>query len=57
MKHVIALDIDDVLLDTMSALFGYYNKTYGTSLTGQHYYTKDIDALGVKDYARSRCEI
>ena len=51
MKPVIALDIDDVLLDTMSALFGCYNKAYGTSLTKQHNYTKDVDALGVKEYA------
>ncbi len=53
MKPVVALDIDDVLLNTMSALFGYYNKVYGTSLTEQHYYTKDVDALGVSDYAEA----
>lgn len=49
-KPVIALDIDDVLVDTAAALLGDYNEKYGTSLEKHHYYSKDIDVLGVAAY-------
>jgi 5'(3')-deoxyribonucleotidase len=49
-KPVIALDIDDVLVDTVTAMFGDYNKRYGTALTKEHHYTRDIKLLGVSDY-------
>jgi 5'(3')-deoxyribonucleotidase len=49
-KPIIALDIDDVLVDTAAVLLDDYNKKYGTSLERHHYYSKDIDVLGVSDY-------
>jgi uncharacterized HAD superfamily protein len=49
-KPVIALDIDDVLVDTAAALLNDYNEKYGTSLKKHHYYSKDTSVLGVSDY-------
>lgn len=49
-KPVVALDIDDVLVDTAAALLNDYNKKYGTSLEKHHYYSKDVNVLGVTDY-------
>lgn len=53
MKPVIAIDIDDVLIDTVTALFGYYNQTYGTRLAKTHYYSKDPVVHGVQDFAEA----
>jgi 5'(3')-deoxyribonucleotidase len=50
-KPVIAVDIDDVLVDTAAKLLDDYNRKYGTSLTKHHYYKKDVEPLGVTDYA------
>jgi len=49
-KPVIALDVDDVLVDTATHLLGSYNKAYGTKLTRSHYYTRDTEAHGVEHY-------
>ena len=49
-KPVIALDIDDVLVDSVTGIFDDYNEKYGTALTKEHYYSKDIEVLGVSDY-------
>ena len=49
-KPVIALDIDDVLVDTATHLLGSYNKTYGTKLTRSDYYSKDPVVHGVEHF-------
>ncbi len=46
-KPVIAIDIDDVLVDTAAKLINDYNRKYGTFLTKHHYYKKDLEPLGV----------
>jgi len=49
-RPVIAVDIDDVLVDSAASILGDYNKKYGTSLTKNHYYSKDIKVLEVEHY-------
>lgn len=45
MKPVIALDIDDTLLEHFSALADWYNGIYGTSLTLAHNHPRGEEAL------------
>lgn len=47
----VAIDIDDVLVDSVTPIFNHYNKKYGTTLTKKDYYSKDIKVLGVSEYA------
>lgn len=49
-KPVIALDIDDVLVDTAGHMMSSYNDSYGTKMTRYDYYSKDLTVLGVDDY-------
>jgi uncharacterized HAD superfamily protein len=49
-KPVIALDIDDVLINSADLLMEDYNRRFGTSLTRADYYSKDISKFGVSHY-------
>lgn len=49
-KPIVAVDIDDVLLNSADMLMGDYNLRFGTSLTRADYYSKDIGKLGVDHY-------
>ncbi|MEO5499035.1 MAG: hypothetical protein ABIR46_00880 [Candidatus Saccharimonadales bacterium] len=49
-KPVIAVDIDDVLLNSADMLMADYNLRFGTSLTRADYYSKDLAKLGVEHY-------
>lgn len=44
---VIAVDCDDVIVETSHLIIGYYNKTYGTDLGLQDMYSNDPQRWGV----------
>lgn len=46
-RQIVAVDIDDVLLNSADLLMGGYNLRFGTSLTRADYYSKDVGKLGV----------
>lgn len=41
-KHIIAIDCDDVLVETAPLILAHYNKTYGTHLELKDMYSKDL---------------
>lgn len=47
---VIAVDCDDVIVETMPLVIQHYNQTYGTNLTLADAYTKDPTVWGVERY-------
>lgn len=49
MKKRIAVDCDEVLIETAPFIINEYNRLYGTTLTLQDYYTRDLDRWDVKD--------
>jgi 5'(3')-deoxyribonucleotidase len=52
MKYrAIAIDCDDVVVETAQCIVDYYNKTYGTKLAFGDIYTKDLQRLNVPDIA------
>jgi uncharacterized HAD superfamily protein len=50
-KLVIAVDVDDVMIETSSLLIAYYNKTYGTNVGLENMYPNDLHPWGVSDKA------
>src|SRR5882762_3102397 len=50
-RRRIAIDCDDVIVPTASLIIENYNKTYGTSLTLDNYYSYDLKIWGVSDDA------
>jgi 5'(3')-deoxyribonucleotidase len=52
MQHlIIAIDCDDVLVPTATAILAHYNKTYGANITLPQLYSKDPAVWKVDDYA------
>jgi broad-specificity NMP kinase/5'(3')-deoxyribonucleotidase len=49
--HTIAIDCDDVLVETAPLILDHYNKTYGTQLELKDMYSKDLNVWGVSDVA------
>jgi 5'(3')-deoxyribonucleotidase/dephospho-CoA kinase len=49
--HTIAVDCDDVLVETAPLILDHYNKTYGTQLELKDMYSKDLKVWGVPDAA------
>lgn len=50
-KEVLALDLDDVVVDVVDSLQGFYNQTRGTHLTRSDYYSTDLSIHGAPDMA------
>ncbi len=44
-RLVIAIDCDDVLVDTAQDLLQFYNQKYGTSLDETNFYATDVDPV------------
>jgi 5'(3')-deoxyribonucleotidase len=40
-KEVVAVDLDDVVVETAQNVIDYYNRTYGTNVTMESYYDPD----------------
>lgn len=45
--HTIAIDCDDVIIETTPLVIAYYNETYGTSLRLEDMYTDNLERWGV----------
>jgi 5'(3')-deoxyribonucleotidase len=50
-KQIIAIDCDDVILETAQLILNWYNHTYGTRLQPSDYYSDSPAAWGVADDA------
>lgn len=48
-KRIIAVDVDDVLLDSAWHIINYYNETHGTDIQLQDMYSRDTTVWGVSD--------
>ena len=49
----IAIDCDDVLVPTASAILAHYNKTYGTHIALEQLYSKDPKVWAVETYEQA----
>lgn len=50
-KSVIAIDIDDVIIETSPHLVTYYNRTFGTNVAVKDMYPSNLRPWGVSDKA------
>jgi uncharacterized HAD superfamily protein len=50
-KAIIAIDIDDVIVETAAHTVDYYNSKYGTRLTLKDMYSDNLESWGVVDKA------
>ncbi|HEY2004126.1 MAG TPA: hypothetical protein VGH44_03330 [Candidatus Saccharimonadia bacterium] len=48
-RQIIAVDCDDVLVETAPLILSHYNKTYGTHLELKDMYSRDLSVWGVLD--------
>ena len=46
---VIAIDLDDVIINSSPIVAAYYNKTYGTKVELKDMYSENLEAWGVSD--------
>jgi len=49
-KEVLAIDWDDVIVDTAPEIINHYNRTYGTSLGLDALYSRDLEVWQAPDY-------
>jgi len=50
-KPIIAIDYDDVIINSAPYTIKHYNKTYGTKLNLKDFYSKEVASWGTDSYA------
>lgn len=48
--RILAVDIDDVIIETSPLLMRYYNKTYGANIGLEDMYSGNLQRWGVSDW-------